>query len=260
MTELRLKDRVAVVTGGASGMGRATAQKFVAEGAHVLIADVDEAAATALAAQLSASGPGSAKAYALDVTDLSRLKGLIELVEREFGILHVLYNNAGYPGPAGLDAVTDEFDKTVDINLKAAYYATSYAIPLLTRAVPHASVIFTSSTSGIVGSPLSVLYSATKGAVVLMAKSMALSLGGQGIRVNVICPGPTDTPMLPRFFGRDTSDGLSDKIAGFVQASIPLQRLATSEDVAGAALFLASDESSFVTGVALPVDGGYLAR
>jgi NAD(P)-dependent dehydrogenase (short-subunit alcohol dehydrogenase family) len=260
MTAMRLKDRVAVVTGGASGMGRATAQKFVAEGAHVVIADVDEVAATAAAAELCAPGPGSAQAYALDITDLPGLKGLIEHVEREFGILHVLYNNAGYPGPAGLDAVTDEFDKTVDINLKAAYYATSYAIPLLTRAVPHASVIFTSSTSGIVGSPLSVLYSATKGAVVLMAKSMALSLGGQGIRVNVICPGPTDTPMLPRFFGRETSEGLSEKIDGFVQASIPLQRLATSEDVAGAALFLASDESSFVTGIALPVDGGYLAR
>jgi NAD(P)-dependent dehydrogenase (short-subunit alcohol dehydrogenase family) len=260
MSGLRLKDRVAVVTGGASGMGRATAQKFVAEGAHVVIADVDEAAATALAVELSASGPGSAQAYALDVTDLPRVKGLIDLVEREFGILHVLYNNAGYPGPTGLGAVPDEFDKTVDINLKAGYYATSYAIPLLTKAVPHASIIFTSSTSGVVGSPLSVLYSATKGAVVLMAKSMALSLGGQGIRVNVICPGPTDTPMLPRFFGRDSSEGLSEKIDGFVQASIPLQRLATSEDVAGAALFLASDESSFVTGVALPVDGGYLAR
>jgi NAD(P)-dependent dehydrogenase (short-subunit alcohol dehydrogenase family) len=260
MSELRLKDRVAVVTGGASGMGRASAKKFVAEGAHVVIADVDELAAAAVAAELSASGPGSARAYALDVTDLSRLRGLVELVEREFGILHVLFNNAGYPGPAGLDAVTDEFDKTVDINVKAGYYATSYAIPLLTKAVPHASVIFTSSTSGVVGSPLSVLYSAAKGAVVLMAKSMALSLGGQGIRVNVICPGPTDTPMLPRFFGRETSEGLSDKIDGFVQASIPLQRLATSEDVAGAAVFLASDESSFVTGVALPVDGGYLAR
>jgi NAD(P)-dependent dehydrogenase (short-subunit alcohol dehydrogenase family) len=260
MCGLRLKDRVAVVTGGASGMGRATAQKFVAEGAHVVIADVDEAAATALAVELSASGPGSAQAYALDVTDLPRVKGLIDLVEREFGILHVLYNNAGYPGPTGLGAVPDEFDKTVDINLKAGYYATSYAIPLLTKAVPHASIIFTSSTSGVVGSPLSVLYSATKGAVVLMAKSMALSLGGQGIRVNVICPGPTDTPMLPRFFGRDSSEDLSEKIDGFVQASIPLRRLATSEDVAGAALFLASDESSFVTGVALPVDGGYLAR
>ncbi|MDT5076998.1 MAG: hypothetical protein QOJ80_1635, partial [Mycobacterium sp.] len=194
MSELRLKDRVAVVTGGASGMGRASAKKFVAEGAHVVIADVDELAAAAVAAELSASGPGSARAYALDVTDLSRLRGLVELIEREFGILHVLFNNAGYPGPAGLDAVTDEFDKTVDINVKAGYYATSYAIPLLTKAVPHASVIFTSSTSGVVGSPLSVLYSATKGAVVLMAKSMALSLGGQGIRVNVICPGPTDTP------------------------------------------------------------------
>ena len=260
MTGLRLKDRVAVVTGGASGMGRATARKFVAEGAHVVIADVDEVAATAVAAELSASGPGSASVHALDVTDLSRLKGLIDFVEREFGILHVLYNNAGYPGPSGLDAAPDEFDKTVDINLKAGYYATSYAIPLLNKAVPHASVIFTSSTSGIVGSPLSVLYSATKGAVVLMAKSMALSLGSTGIRVNVICPGPTDTPMLPRFFGRDNVEGLSEKIDGFVQASIPLQRLATSEDVAGAALFLASDESSFVTGVALPVDGGYLAR
>jgi NAD(P)-dependent dehydrogenase (short-subunit alcohol dehydrogenase family) len=260
MTATRLKERVAVVTGGASGMGRATARSFVAEGAHVVIADVDEAAAKALADELGTLGHGSAQAYGLDITDLPALKGLIEHVDREFGILHVLYNNAGYPGPAGLDAVIDEFDKTVDINLKAAYYATSYAIPLLSRAVPHASVIFTSSTSGIVGSPLSVLYSATKGAVVLMAKSMALSLGGKGIRVNVICPGPTDTPMLPRFFGRETSEDLSEKVRGFVQANIPLQRLATSDDVAGAALFLASDESSFVTGIALPVDGGYLAR
>jgi NAD(P)-dependent dehydrogenase (short-subunit alcohol dehydrogenase family) len=257
---MRLDGRVAAITGGGSGMGRATALRFAAEGAHVVVIDVDAQAAAAVTAEIAAAGTGSAEAAVVDVTDNAALRALFEELGTRHEALHVLFNNAGYPGPAGPDAPEDEYALTMDINLRAGYYATSYALPLLRKAAPHASVLFTASTSGLVGSPMGILYSAAKGGVVLLMKSLALSLGPEGIRVNAICPGPTDTPMLPRFFGRDAGDGLKEKIDTFVKTTIPLQRLAQPEDMADAALYLASDESAYVHGVALPVDGGYTAR
>jgi NAD(P)-dependent dehydrogenase (short-subunit alcohol dehydrogenase family) len=256
-SDVRLENRVAMVTAAGSGMGRAGARRFAQEGAHVVVSDLDESAAKETVALIEADG-GSAEAHQLNVTDLEQVSSILEGIERTHGVLHVLYNHAGIPGAAGLDMSPEQWDLAVDVNLKGAFYVASKATDLLRRAEGKGSIIFTASVSGLIGSPFSPLYSMTKGGIVLLMKSMALNLAPD-IRCNAICPGPVDTPMLPQFFGRDPGANVADLMAGFMSA-VPLGRPAQPEEIANAALFLACDESSFVTGVALPVDGGYVAR
>jgi NAD(P)-dependent dehydrogenase (short-subunit alcohol dehydrogenase family) len=254
---MRLHDRVAMVTAAGSGMGRAGARRFASEGAHVVVSDIDESAAKETVALIESDG-GSGEAHQLNVADLDQVESLFDGIRRSRGVLHVLYNHAGIPGAAGIDMSSEEWDLAVDINLKGAFFVASKAVDLLRQAEGKGSIIFTASVSGIVGSPFSPLYSMTKGGIVLLMRSMALNLAPD-IRCNAICPGPVDTPMLPQFFGREPGANVADLMAGFMSA-VPLGRPAQPEEIANAALFLACDESSFVTGVALPVDGGYVAR
>ena len=257
----KLAGRVAVVTAGASGMGLASCRLFAHEGATVVVADLDGKAAAAAAAAIVDDG-GQARPYRVDVSSVQQLRGLFEFVQAELGALHVLFNHAGVPGPKGLDITEEAFDRTVAINLKSQFFATQFAQPLLERAAPHASIIYTSSISGVVASPNSPVYGMTKGGTIILMRSVAKSLGPLGIRANVICPGPTDTPML-RVFTDPGRTGLDeDDYAAQLDArtkTIPLRRAGVPQDIASAALFLASDDSSFVTGVTLPVDGGMLA-
>jgi NAD(P)-dependent dehydrogenase (short-subunit alcohol dehydrogenase family) len=254
----RLQGRVAVITAAGSGMGRAAAVLFACEGASVVVADIDEAAAQKTVDEITDAG-GTARAHCLDVSDLGALREMFDMVERDHGILHVLYNHAGIPGPAGIEISEAEYDRAGDINMKSAFFATGYALPLLRKAAPRASVIFTASVSGLVGSPLAPLYAMHKGGLVLLMRSLAIAHGKEGIRFNAICPGPIQTPMLPQFFGRNATVGVEEMAAKFA-AAIPLARPGQPEEIAAAALFLAGDESSFVTGVALPVDGGYTTQ
>jgi NAD(P)-dependent dehydrogenase (short-subunit alcohol dehydrogenase family) len=239
-------------------MGRAGARRFASEGAHVVVTDVDANAAKETVALIEADG-GSAEAHELNVANLEQIASVVDEVDRSHQVLHVVYNHAGIPGAAGLDMSEKDFDLATDINLKGAFFVAARTVPLLERAGGKGSMIFTASVSGLVGSPLSPLYSLTKGGIVLLMKSLALQLAPKGIRVNAICPGPINTPMFPAFFGRDPEADISDLIKGFMSA-IPLGRQGEPDEIANAALFLACDESSFVTGVPLPVDGGYLAR
>jgi NAD(P)-dependent dehydrogenase (short-subunit alcohol dehydrogenase family) len=254
----RLKDRIALVTAGGSGMGRASAERFASEGAHVYVSDINEAAAKEVVTAIIDAG-GSATVSVCDVRDLAQIQELMAVIEKDHGVLHVLYNHAGIPGAGGMDIALDEYTRTVEINMRSAFYATTYGLPLLRKAQGKGSIIFTSSVSGIVGSPFSPLYSMTKGGIVLLMKSLAVQLGPEGIRSNAILPAMIETPMLSQFFGRESGADIEDLKEKY-KSGVPLGRVARPEEIASVAAFLASDDASWVTGVALPVDGGFLAQ
>ena len=257
---MKLENRIALISAAGSGMGREAALLFAREGATVVVVDLDLAAAESTVESITSAG-GTAVALQCDVSKVEQLRAVFASVEERFGLLHVLYNHAGVPGPGGMDVPEDDWDRAVNVNLKGAFYATAFGVPLLQKAGGKGSIIFTASLSGLVGSPLSPHYSMTKGGIVLLMKSVALKYAQEGIRANAICPGPVETPMLPQFFGRAPgSSEVDDEIRGFVAAAVPMGRAAQPSEIAQAALYLASDDSSFVTGVALPVDGGYVAR
>ena len=190
--------------------------------------------------------------------DLGALKALAEKVEREHGALHVLYNNVGIPGAAGLELTEDEWNLGLEINARASFFLSGYLTGAL-KAANGASVIFTSSTSGLIGSPFSPMYSFTKGGIIALVRSMALAWAADGIRVNAIAPGSVETPGLPAFFRTDDPEEIEARKRAFF-ATIPMGRASQPEEIAGVALFLASDLSSYVTGVTIPVDGGITAK
>lgn len=251
---MRLVGKVAVVTGAGSGIGRATAELFAREGAKVVVAELKPELGEEVVAGIAAAG-GTASFVPTDVLNEDDVRRVIEHAKTEYGGLHVLFNNAGIAGPTTYDTKRDEWQRVIDLNLTSVMYGVKYAVPLMIEA-DGGSIISTSSTAGVAGGN-SPSYSAAKGGVTVMTKAMALSLGKHNIRVNCVCPGPIDTPMNPTFFA-----GIPnwEEVRRNFVASLPLGRFGQPQDVANAVLFLASDESSFITGVALPVDGGHLAR
>jgi NAD(P)-dependent dehydrogenase (short-subunit alcohol dehydrogenase family) len=255
-----LKDKIALVTAGASGMGRAAAEVFAREGAHVIVVDVNEENAAETVKGIEAAG-GSAVAEIVNVRDLDALKALADRVQQQHGKLHVLYNNVGIPGAAGLDLTPEEWDTGIEINARAGFFLSGYLTEALKAggADGGASVIFTSSTSGLIGSPYSPMYSFTKGGIVALVRSMALAFAADGIRVNAVAPGSVETPGLPGFFRFDDPEEIERRKQAFF-ATIPLARAAQPEEIATVVLFLASDLSSYVTGVTIPVDGGVTAK
>jgi NAD(P)-dependent dehydrogenase (short-subunit alcohol dehydrogenase family) len=260
---MRLQGKVAVITGSGSGIGRAAACLFAKEGAKVVVAELDPASGQETA-RLIKEAKNEATFVQVDVSNLADLKRMIMVAVETYGKLDVLYNNAGIPGFAGIEEIqAEEWDRTMDIIGKAGFFGVKFAIPEM-RKTGGGSIIFTSSTAGLVASASSPIYSAAKGAVVAMTRALAIRLAPENIRANCICPGPTDTPLLQNFLGQplfqqketqSKSEVYNDLVSG-----IPLGRVGKAEEVACTALFLASDESSFVTGVALPVDGGFTAR
>ena len=254
-----LENRIALITGSGSGMGRSSALKMAAEGATVVVADWNREGAEETVDLVKKNGVGDAVAYQIDVSDISLVEGMFDFVAKEYGRLNVLFNHVGTPGPAGLDITEEEFLRTVELNMKGAFYCTRFGEPLLRNAAGQASLIFTASISGMVGSLFSPLYSMVKGGIVGFGKALALSLAPD-IRVNVICPGAVETPMLEGFFGRDPNADVAANVRAFVDNAVPLRRLCQPEEVADAAVFLASDRASFVTGLIMPIDGGYTAR
>ena len=252
-----LDNKVAVITASGSGMGRAAAVRMAEEGASIVVADINVESANETVDLIKEIG-GSASAFELDVSQVTQIEDLMKYVGDSHGKIDILYAHAGIPGASGLDITETEYDYASEINMKSAFFTVARAVPLL-QASGNASVIMTASTSGVVGSPFSPLYSLTKGAIVTFGKSVALALAPE-VRCNVICPGPVDTPMLPTFFGREPGTDVKPLMKDFLEHDVPMRRPSQPKEIAEVALFLASDASSFVTGVTLPADGGYLAR
>lgn len=255
-----LEGKIALITAGGSGIGRAATEVMAREGAHVIVVDVDEANAKDTVAGIEAAG-GSAAAEIVDVRNLDALKAVADKVTQQHGKLHVLYNNVGIPGAAGLELTAEEWDTGLEINARASFFLSGYLTQALKAGGQDggASVIFTSSTSGLIGSPFSPMYSFTKGGIVALVRSMALAFATDGIRVNAVAPGSVETPGLPGFFRIDDPEEIERRKQAFF-ATIPMARAAQPEEIANVVLFLACDLSSYVTGVTIPVDGGVTAK
>jgi NAD(P)-dependent dehydrogenase (short-subunit alcohol dehydrogenase family) len=249
---MRLKERVALITGGTSGIGEGTARLFASEGAKVCITGRNPGRGASVVAKIKASG-GDGFFVQADVSLAKDCRHAVDETLRVYGSLDILFNNAGvfYPQTA-LECSEKQWDEQIDVNLKGAFLMSKCALRAMI-AQGHGVIINNSSGWGLVGGDRAVAYCASKGGVVLMTKAMAIDHGRQGIRVNCICPGDVETPMLP---ADAKMRGLrwEDYIAGC--ASRPLGRVGTVEEIAKAVLFLASDDSSFMTGTALVVDGG----
>ena len=250
---MRLEGKVAFISGGARGMGAAEVRLFAAEGASVAFGDVLEAEGEALADEIQASG-GQALFLTLDVTSAAQWQQAIDATEARFGRLDILVNNAGVRG-SGLveDVSVEEWDRVMNINAKGVFLGTKTALPALRRS-GGGSIVNISSQLGLVGvDNSSSQYQASKGAVRIFTKATAIQYAGEGIRANSVHPGPVATPM--------TEGGRSDPQRYNTTVSrIPLGRYGQPEDVAYGVLFLASDESSFMTGSELVIDGGWTAQ
>ena len=249
---MRLKNRIALITGGTSGIGEAVALLFAREGARVAITGRNKERGLAVISRIKASGT-EAIFLSADVSQASDCQRVVNDILKEFGRIDVLFNNAGvfYPQTA-IECSEREWDEQIDVNLKGTFLMSKYALPGMIER-KSGVIINNASGWGIVGGDHAVAYCASKGGVVLMTKAMAIDHGREGIRVNCICPGDVETPMLP---ADAKMRGLKweDYIAGCAQR--PLGRIGTVDEIAKAVLFLASDDSSFMTGAALVVDGG----
>lgn len=251
---MRLKDKVALITGAGSGIGRAASLRFAEEGAAVVAVDLDAASAAETAEMVTEAG-GHAGAVTADVSRSDDCAAMVTFAERTFGRLNVIFNNAGVMLPGDDDAVGTEeslWDLTMDVNAKGVFLGCKHGIPALRRA-GGGSIINTASFVAIMGAATPQLaYTASKGAVLALSRELAVIHAREGIRVNALCPGPLRTELLMRFL--DTEEKRQRRLV-----HIPIGRFGEADEIANAALFLASDESSFITGTDFVVDGGITA-
>ena len=248
---MRLKDKIAVVTGAGSGFGEGIAARFAAEGASVLVADINETGADRIARDIARAG-GTAEAFRVDVSQSDQVKALMDHAEDSFGGMDILVNNAGIAQRRGpmQDLTEQEFDHIYAVNVKSIYLTALHGLALLRRR-PGGNIVNIASTAAI--SPRAGLtwYNGSKGAVWTLTKSMAAELAPEKIRVNAVNPVIGETGLTEAFMGGDTPE-LREKFT----STIPLGRMSTPRDIANAVLYLASDEADFITGVAMEVDGG----
>jgi NAD(P)-dependent dehydrogenase (short-subunit alcohol dehydrogenase family) len=250
---MRLKDRTSIVTGGASGIGAATVRRFVAEGARVLIADRNLAAAQALAAELGAA----ASAIECDVRLESSAVAVAARAMELWGRIDILVNNAGSELNRAYDQTTsEEWDMVLNTDLKGPWLMCKHVVPHMVKRAS-GSVINVSSLNGLVGFPLSTAYGSAKGGLVVFTRDMAIELAKSGVRINCVCPGVILTPMMERW-----TKLMPDQEAAkeMLRGVMPIGRMGTSEEVAGAILFFASDDSTLCQGSVLSVDGGFTAQ
>jgi len=248
---MRLADKTAIITGGASGIGRAAALRFAAEGAKLVIADVNGEGGRETAQLIEQQG-GKALFFKTNVSDSKQVKELVSATVEAYGKLNILFNNAGIGNPdvKSVDLDEDDWDRVIDINLKGVFLGIKHAVPELKKAGGGA-VINTSSLLGIKGQKYLAAYNASKAGVILLTKNAALEYGRDNIRVNAIAPGVIDTQII------DLCKN-DERKWPIISRANALGRIGTPEEVANAVLFLASEEASFITGATLSVDGGGL--
>jgi NAD(P)-dependent dehydrogenase (short-subunit alcohol dehydrogenase family) len=246
-----LQGKVAIVTGGGAGIGRAISFLFAREGAKVAVADVDLTAAEATLAKIAETG-GSALAIEADVTETAGVESMVRATVSTYGHLDVLVNNAGV-GTDGdvVELAEQEWQRILDVNLKGVFLCCKYAIPAMKKS-GGGSIVNIASTAAFVGGSVSCVYPASKAGIVALSKNTALKFASSNIRVNCVCPGHVDTAL--------TYTLKDPRVKAALVRKYPMGRLGTPEEIANAVLFLASDEASFITGTELIVDGGFTAQ
>jgi NAD(P)-dependent dehydrogenase (short-subunit alcohol dehydrogenase family) len=251
----RLDNKVAVITGAGSGMGRATAARFAGEGAAVVIADLNQEGGESAVRECKENG-GRAVFQKTDVSSEADIKAAIDRAVSEFGRLDITFNNAGLAGALGsIEQTTGEnWDRTFNILLRAVFFGIKHSIPAM-RKTGGGSIISTASIAGILGSAGPLVYSVAKAGVIHLTKCAAVELGKDRIRVNCICPGGINTPLLHKHI-----PGGEPATRQLLEVAQPIPRPGGGEDIAGMALYLASDDAEWVTGTATVVDGGFVAR
>ena len=252
----RVKDRIAIVTGAGSGIGQASAIRLAEEGAKVICADINLESATKTAQQITASG-FVAEGYAIDISDSQACTSVVAHAVSEYGAIDILVNNAGVNLPGVFHEVSNEtIDRTLNVNVKGAMYLTRAALPHMLKN-SRGSIVNMSSVNGLVSEPYLSVYSASKGAIVMFTRGIALDYAKTGIRCNAICPGWVDTPIN---HAHAKMLGGLDHVYKTIDSFQPIGRPGTSREIANVVLFLASDESSFMTGSIVSADGGMTAQ
>ena len=258
---MKLKDKVAVITAAGSGSGRAGAVLFSQEGAKIVVGDIDAKGGKETVDLVKKAG-GEAVFVPVDCGKVADMRTLIDVTMKTYGRLNILWNHAGTPGPGTLETTEEEdFDRAMDINVKGCFFATKFAVPHIKESGGGA-ILFTSSVAGLRASPRSPSYSLAKGGLVTLSMSLAVYLAPHNIRVNCICPGSIDSPMLRVFIDRSgklKGEAMENTVREYAKTS-PLGRMAKPEEIAKLPLFLASDDSSFITGTSVPIDGGKIAK
>ena len=249
---MKLEGKVSLITGAASGIGKATALRFAKEGATVVCVDINEAEAVAVASMIETAG-GRALGLGVDVAKEEAVKGALTTAQSTFGQLNILFNNAGLsilkPIP---DTTEEDLDRLLSVNFKGLFFGCKHAIPVMAEQ-GSGVIINTASELAFVGQPLYSAYCATKGAILAFTRALALECAPKGIRANAICPGPVTTPLLQVEFDLAKDPSAEAKSAA---KALPIGRLGTPEEIANVVTFLASDEASFIVGAGIMADGG----
>jgi len=252
---MKLEGKVALITGAATGIGRATALLFAKEGARVVIADINQKDADETVQRIKRDGGEAFFAYT-NLLNVSEIEKMVKTTVATYGKLHIFYHNAGVAGPGRIELTTEEaYDQIMDIHVKAGFFGAKCAAPEIKKS-GGGSILFTGSGLGLRPSSQSPAYSVSKAALLMLTRALAVSLAKDGIRVNAVCPGPiSTTPVWQGVLARNP-EIVPDEYAQMNIQVRPIKRMGTPEEMAQAALFLVSSEASYITGVALPVDGG----
>ncbi len=250
-----LHEKMILVTGGSTGIGRATATTLAAEGARVVVADLQDVAGQETVETIVQAG-GEAEYHHADVADFAGMSALIDGVVRRYGSLDGAFNNAGIEGPTAkiLDLSVEDWERVMRVNLTGVFICMKCEIAQMVKQGGGGSIVSTASAAGLIGIPGAAGYNSAKHGVVGLTKTVALEYASRKVRVNAVCPGFIDTPMLSRV--TDASVKIRDQLIG----TVPMRRVAGPSEIADAVTWLLSDRSSYVTGVALPVDGGWVAQ